>query len=127
MADYTQSITDSIRVFGPDFADNWGTMLWGDKWGYGSQSIALGVETIKSESFSESDLVITDIETTSVGAELVVLGAVGSNESLYNGSYLYVFPGPTTNNEDELIPTYVQGTITAGSWTSLAVAGGTWT
>lgn len=50
-----------------------------------------------------------------------------SNKQLTSGGYTYIFPGPTSNIEQEASVTYNSAPAASTTWTSAAVISTTWT
>jgi hypothetical protein len=113
MADLTITITNSVSCFGLPEPNLWGTLEWGlssttNAWGYGNNSVGLSVEKLISESQSLDTAVAKESELT-VSSSLDVDSETGS-ETLTDGSgYSYVFPRPTTEAEERVIPVYAEG------------------
>lgn len=111
MADFTQTITNSVRCLGPDLTTKWGStqpMIWGQsKWGEGSLTMQLSPEKAMSESLAFS-------------------GDLSSETLQDRGGYYYVFPKPAEDAEDRNLSSFTSQTQGSQTYTSLSVTSATW-
>jgi hypothetical protein len=126
LADFSQTITNGIGVFGGAESNKWNAHLWGSfLWGEGTADLAVSVGKFLSETLSLSD-------AFSKGASIVVSNALVPDgdmhfESLGDGGiYDYVFPGGTTDAEERASPTWTAPSTTAPSWTPAVASSTSW-
>lgn len=127
MADFTKTVSNTINVFGGSPTSNWGVMIWGtDKWGEGSVDLPVAVEKLIENTQSFSDDYSNEVEH-SVDMGSVTVSSETVSEGLQDGSgYSYVFPGPTTENENKNISNWSSATADTETWTSGSVGSTTW-
>jgi hypothetical protein len=110
MADLTITISNTITCFGLPEPNLWNGFNWGlsssiNAWGYGNNSVGLSVEKLITESQSLATAIAKESEVM-VSSPLDIDSETGS-ETLTDGSgYSYVFPRPTTEAEERVIPVY---------------------
>ncbi len=127
MADWTQTITNSIQVFGGGPASEWGTVVGGtDNWGEGSIEITHLIEKYIGNSITPSDSYIKLFEK--VYAETLTIASETTDEELFDGSgYNYIFCGPTKEAEDRCANTWTDADIgDVATFTSVSSQGTTW-
>lgn len=135
MANFTQSLSDSIRFFGPQKSTKWGSpMLWGtDKWGNGASTNFSTPETIGSFN-STNSILAADAFTIqanffpTVTAAMTFAQGPSQYETLRDksGFYYYVFKGGSTNMEGAYIPSYTTASIASLSWSKSTTSSTTW-
>lgn len=127
MADFTQSITNSLSPVGPGPTSQWGTMVWGvDYWGSGSADLVCAVEKLLTNS-STFDSSIAQLALDHVISETLSVASETTNEGLADGSgYSYVFVGPATNAESRDQSNYTSGTAQSSTWTSGSAGSTSW-
>lgn len=141
MADFTQTISNTLTLYAYEPTNMWGTMVWGvDLWTYrpASKQVekvadnALGFDatyafdathlienTLASDTDIPKDFVKTPIENS------VSLTSDPGSEYLSDTSgYTYVFIAPATNAENRDLSAYTQQTTASASF-SCATAGST--
>ena len=132
MADYSQTITNTLTLFGDSPSTKWGagspyTMTWGtSKWGEGTEDLPVAVvkgfpETITvTDSLSKATIHVVDVGSLAPTYE-------GVEETLQDGSgYYYVFPKPTTDSDERNNPSYTSSTAGSQSWTCASVSVLSW-
>lgn len=126
MTDYTKTLTDTLRVHGPQPTSKWGTMLWGENWGIGTElqtdvdKGALSGTITLDDSYTRSISLATLTGTISLSGALNDLNLADSN------GYSYVFTYPTNDSEDRANTTYTKASTQGTSWTEGSEAGTSW-
>jgi hypothetical protein len=126
MADFTKTVTNSINCFGLEQPALWGTMLWGEYWGYGSNTVALDVEK------NILDNTITPTDDYFLATEKVLPNSIPStqemvSESLQDGEgYFYVFTKPALDAEDRNLNNYTEDEAPDTSWSEESAASTGW-
>ena len=126
MADFTQTITNTIVLVGPADASLWGTMLWGTGfWGTDSD-LDLGIEKVfgntvtASDSYSKSADKSVSTNTVGVITSLPTIILQDSN------GFCYVFPSDNKNAAQNPDTTYSQVAGATDAWTTFPINGTTW-
>ena len=134
MANFTKTITNSIRAFGLEKATTWGqasgtpyTMVWGTtKWGEGSYSvICYSIKVITNSvapSFDYYASRVSKVVTNSVSPAFEM-----SSEQLSQGVWEYVFPSNTNELESRVSTNWSDGSSSQTSFTCQAAGTTTWT
>ena len=147
MADFTQTITNTVRCFGQGPSSKWNEYNWNAfKWGEGTTDIKTDVRHLISESISSSDgfaqkqiFHLLDMQTVTLDGMEVYrsyafqvsesVGVVGdmSSEGLTDGSgYRYVFPDRTTEGESRSFASWTQMAGASTTWATATAATNTW-
>lgn len=125
MADFTVTISNNLYAFGDSPSTQWGNFLWGEGfWGEGSADLATSVEKLLENTIDSSD-------AKYLSAEVVVSNSIDTlsettSEDLKNGVWNYVFTGPTSDNENKSISTYVAASDPNRTWASAATVTTVW-
>jgi len=132
MADFSQSITNSVQCFSEGPSTKWGdangypyTMAWGvSTWGEG---YSLPVDFIKViDNSVVSDTTIMK-EVVHIWGETVTIQAFEATvENLTQGIWYYVFPDRTTNAEDRDFATWTSATVSDVTFTCGAAGSTSW-
>lgn len=119
MADFTITVSNLVNVFGPQVADDWGTLSWTltsaasspgfTNWGYGRETqfdriikVLDNSVTVDSEVFKAPYTVVFEI--------FVVTGFDVFNEYLTDGSgWNYEAARPTTDFDSQVVSTWTSG------------------
>lgn len=97
MADFAQTVSNTIDVLGASPPNYWGVMDWGDLWG-ASEDLATSYEKfLQSETLTLDDLTITQYDITL--SESLTLSYDLDICKRYE-IYCKVWTGPTTNGAD---------------------------
>lgn len=118
MADFTQTITNAVGIFG-HAPSLWGTMIWGqDNWGDGSQTLSKDVEkNLDAEALTLADSYSKDVEHP-LDAQSIATAFEMTGETLQDGNgYYEVFVRPTTDAEDRNLTEFDEESRTSSSWT----------
>lgn len=147
MANWTQSISDTIDFFGIEPTTKWNEFLWGTgKWSYGNFAAPMNVGSVsptQNEAATDGYFfnvatgidnygseALTDIFTSNQAisqSESLSFSGTGLSEYLLTGNgYTYVFPGPSTDAESDNESTYTAGSRPTTTYTSGVTAGGSW-
>lgn len=132
MADFTKTITNSLRMFGGGPSTKWGqalypyTMTWGStKWGEGSFRVVFGAEILLSNVLSAGSTISNQTQKV-IQTTLTFAGAMNS-EILTNGDWRIVFVSDTTNVQDRDMANWTEVSEAVTTFTCLAVGSTTWT
>jgi hypothetical protein len=107
MADYTITISNTVRTFGPK-PDVWGVMLWGDKWGEGTADLPVDVIKVISNDITPDLSLFKSI--TKFYQNTMTVDSETTSETLTDGNgYYYVFSKPTTEAESRDAVSYTSG------------------
>lgn len=129
MTTFNVTISETIRTFGPDPANQWSQFKWNAfHWGEGENPV---VVTIASD-IEDSEILTDSISTTfqsivSITELLAVDGRTGYGALSSENGYLYVFPSNVTDAENIFTPSYTTGTTVSTSWATGAAASTSWT
>lgn len=133
MADFTQNLSDSIKLFGIQPSTKWGSpMKWGtDLWGTGSNT-NFNMPTISVIPNTDIGPTLFDLTyaffTASFNNDIVTFQQGAISESLFDGSLKYnlQLPGGVTNDENAVIQSYAKSSNPSGSWTLSTTSSTTW-
>lgn len=127
MADFTQSVTNSLEFTGLGPSSKWDSMLWTtDKWDEGSQDFVQDVGKYITNSLT-SDTTISNSINKIIENSLTPTGDL-SSETLTDGSgYNYIFPLPTTEGESRSSSTFSESTAASTSFTTGTNPSTSWT
>ncbi len=126
MAQFTATVTETVRLFGAAPSDKWGERNWGDfRWGEGTNQLPVGVFVGTSES---------QASTAAVGVAPVIniLESQASNADLEHAyvrdsaGYFYVFPDRTTDEIAATAPSWTARVSSTASWASSAATATSW-
>lgn len=126
MADYNQTISNTMGLFGGSETEMWGVMVWGvDNWGDSGELRTTVTKGISAGSIGLSDSIG---KTPKIGVvnSLVTVGDMYL-ERLDDGSgYSYVFTGNTTDAESRVATAYTADTDAATEYTAESDVGTDW-
>lgn len=127
MTDFTQTVNESLNVFGGAISDNWNAYNWGAfKWGEGTNTIIVDTDNYIAESEAPTDS-IDSLDSIVVIPESISVAGDPTSETLSDGSgYDYVFPSNQTNHENQSLATYTAGSNPNNSWSSANAGSTTW-
>lgn len=126
MADFTQTINNTLEVWGGEAASRWGTMLWGEKWAYGSGDLAVHIQKYLDET-----LTLTGGDPVfgfyiNVDNTLTTSGDLSGQYLIdMDGWYLF-FDGTSNNAESRLFTPYTDATDITTSYTTATDITTTW-
>ena len=146
MASFTQTITNTFKVFGPDVTYLWNSFNWGEGyWGVDSD-LDLDIGKLYSNSVSGSVALTFDVvhslaaKTTTVGVALTfdvvhtlpaqnITGSDGFDDlSLTDAAgYEYIYPSKTTNLVTIASGTFEKVSIGSDAFTTFAATSTSWT
>lgn len=125
MADLSQTITNSLNVFGPAPSNKWAAYNWNAfKWGEGTTDLAVSVLKVLSESITPSD-VFTKSQVHTIANTLSPTSDMTS-ESVLNGGYYRLFPGSATNGENRVDSSWSGGSSSSPSWSQGTASSTSW-
>ena len=126
MADYTQTLSETIGLFGPGPSTLWGTAIWGaDKWGEGTFDMVQSVGKVLAESQALSDSLIN-----SVGKVLSESQSSSDDiDHLYLtlGLYYHEFISKASDGDDQTTTTYTKTTNPSSSYSQTSNPTTVWT
>lgn len=116
MADLTQTLSNSLSVFGASPPNVWGTLVWGtDFWGASEE---LGVSVIKGIGSTVSiDTVISKDATRSISNSVVATANV-SDLKLSLGDWDYIVTKPSSDYVDRILDASAKIDNQVTSWTA---------
>lgn len=125
MANFTKTISNSLRAQGPGVASLWGTMVWGtDLWG-NTNDTKVRVDKYISDIVATNNIIYSTM-SRKVSNTLSCSGSMNL-VSLSDGSgYTYVLQGGVTDPDNRLFPSYTSGSITAPVYTEDSPNSTTW-
>lgn len=145
MADWTQTVSNTLEFFGSGPSSKWGVMVWGtDKWAEGSQDMPheiahlYGTDLTLDDPFAfdwpmntantlDLDSAVSN-ETDRLVENTLSVDSDASREELSDGSgYYYVFTGPTINSDVRNNTEWDDVTDPSETWTSASVSSTDWT
>ena len=127
MADFAISFSNSVNVFGLAPSTKWNEFQWGvGKWGQGTVDLSKQVEKILDANIlASTDTHSNEVEKNIGDSESVTMEMTDTKLTDSNG-YSYVFPGGTTDAEDQTRTTWSEVSFTNPTWTSGTVRGTSW-
>lgn len=125
MANFTKTISNSIRAQGPGVASLWGVMVWGvDLWGNTKDTKVL-INKYISDTVSSSDIVYSKM-TRKISNSISCAGSMNIISLLDGSGYSYVLQGGVTDPDNRLFPSYTSGSISAPVYTEDSSNSTTW-
>jgi hypothetical protein len=125
MANYTKTISNSIRAQGIGVRNVWGVMVWGvDLWGNTKDTKVL-INKYISDTVSSSDIVYSKI-TRKISNSISCAGSMNLVSLLDGSGYTYVLQGGVTDPDNRLFPSYTSGSLTAPVYTEDSSNSTTW-
>lgn len=146
MADYTITVTGTVRCFGQGPSSLWNAYSWNAfKWGEGTVDIKTDVRHLISESTSPdtgfaqkkvrhlisetatfADGTIYRSYPKSISESLSLAGEMSSEQVLDGSGYNRVFQGGVTDAESRTTTTWTSGTFDTETWATATAATTTW-
>lgn len=132
MANFTQNISNSVRVFSEGPSTKWGqassftTMVWGTStWGEG-ESLPLRVIKVVSNSLDTSGVFAgaSVVKAVSIGSASVAFEM--SSERLSQNGWTYVFPSLATDGEERDFATWSAVSATDATFTCGTAGSTSW-
>lgn len=136
MADLVQSISNSVNAFGGGPSTKWEdnpagtyTMTWGvSNWGEGTEDMVLDVTKLISNTQGFIDIVDIILFLNKIVVNEQILMSANFAIALGDGgSYNYVFAGPTTEGEDQVMSEYTSSSDPGTTWTQVTSNDTEWT
>lgn len=126
MADLTQTINESLNLFGGAPTNFWNSYNWNAfKWGEGTNTQIVDTDNLILESETLSDVMYLASEPYI--EETISSTGDTSSRTLQDGSgYYYIFPSGVTNADNQSLASFVSGTTPSGTWTSASAGSTTW-
>lgn len=126
MADFVKTITNRINLFGIDNPNKWGTMLWGDNWGYGNNDLIIVFNKYLSETITLTDSLSLSIGFSRTFTNSVLLTGDMSFEGVSDpAGYNRVF-GDSTNAENRPLSSYNSYSVYDATFTTATNTLTTW-
>lgn len=129
MADLSQTITNSLVVFGPAPSDKWNASyaVWNAfKWGEGTIDLTVSALKVLSETLSLADSLSKVMDFNVTTANQLATTSDMILEQLGNGDYSRLFPGGVTNGESRIETSWGAGSSTTPSWSSGTASSTSW-
>lgn len=127
MADFVKTITNGINLFGIESPNKWGTMLWGDNWGYGNNDLAVIFNKFISETLILADLTLPQATFNRTLSNSVGISGDMVFEGLTDPAGYNVIFGSSTNAENRPISSYTSSSIYDATYTTATNTLTTWT
>lgn len=146
MTDYTQTITNTFRVFGSDSVYRWNEFNWGTGYWGTDEDLDLDIGKLVSEAVSGAVSLAFDVEhtidtqTTTIGVALTfdvvhtlpVATITGSDEfgdlSLSDAAgYEYIYPSNTNNLVTIASGTFTKISTISDAFSTFAITSTSWT
>lgn len=106
MADFTQTITNTMQIMGVSPGSLWNVAVWGtDLWGV-DEDVWTDTDHQITESISLSDSVFKDVELTINFGTITLSDALNPINLKVDDVWREVFIGPTDEAEDRSITTW---------------------
>ena len=126
MANLSQTVTNSLNLFGVAPSDKWNAYAWNAfKWGEGTQDLGVHIIHAITNSITPDTTVIFSV-TKLLSNTLTVTEDMSSERLTDSEGYAYVFPDNTTELEGRDFTTWTAGTSGSATWTSGTTAVTTW-
>lgn len=128
MAALSQTIANTLNVFGPAAPNVWGTFLWGENWGYGNIDLAVSFQKL----LDQDTLTASDTTELSVGFSrifvdtLVIVGELSEETLTDRNGYKVVF-GTSSNAQNRPLSSYNEVTSSDVTYTTGINTQTTWT
>jgi len=143
MTAFTQTIVNSMNMFGGGLTSQWGVMVWGeDNWGENFPLI-FSVQKVVSESLSQTvgfvkfpQHIVSNNQTYSHAVNKGVAQSITNGMSFDtdavsmvrgSGDFDYVFPGGGTDGNNQALPVYTKAADSSDSFTTFTTASAVWT
>lgn len=146
MADLTQTVTNSVNVFGGGGTSLWAAYNWNAfKWGEGTVPFVFQVTHLLAETLSPTSARSAADATHLVqdsysGLDSVIIREAGptiseslaptsdmTSETLQDAAgFFYVFDSNTTNHENQAIASFTSGSSPSGTWVSASASSSAW-
>ena len=125
MADLSIILNETLTVFGPDPANEWGVAVMGtDNWGY-NNDIPWTFTKVLQDTFVSTDTIGKQSQKTF--SESMTITATPDLVALQDGSgYDYVLPGGVTDPDNRNFPVYNEDDAASDTWTPATDASDTW-
>jgi hypothetical protein len=126
MADWTQTVTNSLGLHGPGPTTKWGEFNWGEaNWGSGTEDLVTTIGKYLSNTETLSDSLSK--KTIKNLSDTIDVSEDMSSQELFDGDgYNYVFTLPTTEGENRSTVEWTESTDPSTTWTSATAGSTTW-
>lgn len=134
MADFTQTINETIRSFGPGPSTKWGTapndvyvMTWGsDKWGFGSEDTTQDVGKVLDETQASADAIL-QLQATKILSESQPSSDDMDHAYLTLGGYYHEFISQVIDADDQTVNSYTAGSNPSSTYAQTSNPSTVWT
>ena len=127
MADFTQTVTNTIQVFGSADTENWNEIVWGtDNWAADDDMEFEITKLLANTVSATADLTF---HAEHIFAAAVTATVVSTNVTLTlqdSNGYSYVFPSDTTNGSEISSGVFTNVTNASDGFSPVADASTTW-
>jgi hypothetical protein len=126
MAEFTASVSESVRCFGVAPSNKWNDYAWNAFiWGEGTAQIPVFVHM----EVAESEAATADVNVGSFVGISESQAQAASLEDVYvrdEQGYYHVFPDRATDGEEQDTPTWSSGTAASATWAEAASSAPVW-
>lgn len=127
MADFTITVTDSIRFFGGEPPNLWGTLVWGtDGWAYGQPEVQQVNHLVDMGDVILSEDVTYSPSKALAGESITLTGALTLLTLRDAAGYYHVFLGNVTDSEERASTTWSSASDPSSSWSQVTQPTTTW-
>lgn len=128
MADFTQTISNTVECWGGQAAQRWNSMVWGTNvWAFGDGALTLLLDYGQLVS---NTVTVTDAYTKSpfklISNTMIVSGDLAS-ETIQDGNGYFILFGEAKNAENRVRTTYTQIADQTSSYTTFVNTSTSWT
>jgi len=106
MAALSITINEGINLFGAEPSNKWGTVLWGEKWGFGNVGIVQEIYQNLDDAVVANVIVMTDTVSTlfrivlTIEDSITMIGDLNNVNLIDAVGYRYIYTTPTDDSED---------------------------
>lgn len=124
MTTFNKTITNTVGVFGGEATNLWGTMTWGQKWGYGNIDLKTTITKVYGNTLTlDSSIIASPVKVIS---NALIFSGDMSMESVVDSAGWYRIFGNSSNAENRPATSFTSVTTGSGSYTSAVNAGTIW-
>ena len=125
MADFTITVTNTLDLFGGLPANKWGTVEWGQNWGYGDIDLITTVYKLIDAGSIASDSTVANSLGKTITNTLICSGDMYS-EKLYDAAGYYIVFVKDSNAENRSLTSYSEINSGVGTYTQVSIPSTTW-
>lgn len=126
MADFTQTINNSLNVLGASPPTLWNDFNWGEQnWG-ADEDLVTAVDKIIGNTTALTDALFFDIDLVLSFGSTSISSDLPSQTLEDSDGYFHVFRGGSTNAEDRPLTSYTEVSDGSSTWTESTPPSTTW-